>query len=44
MVVDGREGPVGGDQTIARSCSEMGKPPLMAVNKIDDKRAREMEF
>ena len=46
MVVDGREGLVGGDQTIARELLETGKPPLMAVNKIDDKRARDasMEF
>jgi GTP-binding protein len=46
MVVDGREGLVGGDQTIARELLETGKPSLMAVNKIDDKRARDssMEF
>jgi len=46
MVVDGREGLVGGDQTIARELLETGKPLLMAVNKTDDKRARDasMEF
>jgi GTP-binding protein len=46
MVVDGREGLVGGDQTIARELLETGKPLLMAVNKTDDKRARDgsLEF
>jgi GTP-binding protein len=46
MVVDGREGLVGGDQTIARELLETGKPLIMAVNKTDDKRARDasMEF
>jgi GTP-binding protein len=46
MVADGREGLVGGDETIARELRESGKPVLMAVNKIDDKRARDssMEF
>jgi GTP-binding protein len=36
MVADGREGLVGGDETIARELKETGKPLLMAVNKIDD--------
>jgi GTP-binding protein len=46
MVADGREGLVGGDETIARELLETGKPLLMAVNKIDDKRARDssLEF
>jgi GTP-binding protein len=46
MVADGREGLVGGDETIARELRETGKPLLMAVNKTDDKRARDssMEF
>ena len=46
MVVDGREGLVGGDETIARELRETGKPLLMAVNKVDDKRARDssLEF
>src|SRR5256885_763780 len=46
IVVDGREGLVGGDETIARELRETGKPLLMAVNKTDDKRARDssMEF
>src|SRR6267154_4561293 len=41
LVVDGREGLVGGDQTIARELRETGKPMVLAVNKIDDKRARD---
>ena len=46
MVADGREGMVSGDETIARELLETGKPLLMAVNKTDDKRARDasMEF
>jgi GTP-binding protein len=46
MVADGREGLVPGDETIARELQETGKPLLMAVNKTDDKRARDasMEF
>jgi GTP-binding protein len=46
MVADGREGLVPGDQAIARELLETGKPVLMAVNKTDDKRARDssMEF
>jgi GTP-binding protein len=46
IVADGREGLVGGDETIARELRETGKPLLVAVNKIDDKRARDssMEF
>ena len=41
MVTDGREGLVGGDETIARELRETGKPILLAVNKTDDKRARD---
>ena len=41
MVGDGREGLVSGDQTIAKELRETGKPLLLAVNKIDDKRARD---
>ncbi len=40
LVVDGREGLVGGDREIARAVREAGKPALLAVNKIDDRRAR----
>ena len=46
LVVDGREGLVPGDQEIARVVREAGKPALVAVNKVDDRRARAgaMEF
>ena len=40
LVVDGREGLVGGDREIAKVIREAGKPALLAINKIDDKRAR----
>jgi GTP-binding protein len=40
LVVDGREGLVGGDREIARAVREAGKPALLAVNKMDDRRAR----
>src|SRR5437762_2530106 len=46
MIVDGREGLVSGDETIARELRETGRPVLVAINKTDDKRARNsaMEF
>src|SRR5262245_14113907 len=46
MVADGREGLVAGDETIARELRETGTPLVLAVNKTDDKRARDssMEF
>ncbi len=46
MVVDGREGLVSGDETIARGLRETGRPVLVAINKSDDKRAKAsaMEF
>src|SRR5439155_19578233 len=46
MVVDGREGLVSGDETIARELRETGRPVLIAINKTDDQRARHpsMEF
>lgn len=46
MVVDGREGLVSGDETIAQELRATGKLVLLAVNKTDDKRARAgvMEF
>jgi GTP-binding protein len=40
LVVDGREGLVGGDREIAQAVREAGKPALLAVNKTDDHRAR----
>jgi GTP-binding protein len=46
FVVDGREGLVSGDQMIARVLRESGTPVVLAVNKMDDRRARDlaMEF
>ena len=40
FITDGREGLVGGDQTIAQELRATGKPMLLAINKTDDKRAR----
>ncbi len=40
FVVDGREGLVPGDQTIARVLRETGLPVILTVNKTDDKRAQ----
>src|SRR5262245_36516126 len=44
FVVDGREGLVPADQTIARELRQTGKPVLLAVNKTDDKRADASDF
>ncbi|HEX3703036.1 MAG TPA: ribosome biogenesis GTPase Der [Vicinamibacterales bacterium] len=46
LVVDGREGLVPGDQTIARELREANRPVILAINKADDKRARDaaMDF
>jgi GTP-binding protein len=44
FLVDGREGLVAGDETIARELRETGLPIVLAVNKTDDKRASAMEF
>src|SRR5581483_10717222 len=41
MLVDGREGLVPGDQQIARELHETGTPVVLAINKTDDKRARD---
>jgi GTPase len=40
FLVDGREGLVSGDETIARELRRTGLPVILAVNKTDDKRAR----
>src|SRR3954453_3527320 len=40
FLVDGREGLVAGDQTIASELRRRGFPVILAVNKADDKRAR----
>ena len=44
FIVDGREGLVPGDQTIARELRATGVPVLLAVNKTDDKRASASDF
>jgi GTP-binding protein len=46
LLVDGREGLVPGDREIAKVLRSANKPVLVAVNKSDDKRARQgaMEF
>jgi GTP-binding protein len=41
LVVDGREGLAGGDREIAQAVREAAKPALLAINKIDDRRARD---
>lgn len=40
FLVDGREGLVPGDQTIARELRQTGVPVVLAINKMDDKRAQ----
>src|SRR5260370_21839410 len=40
LVVDGREGLVSGDETIARELRQANRPVVLAINKSDDKRAR----
>jgi GTPase len=40
FVVDGREGLVPGDEEIAQRLRQVGRPVLLAVNKTDDRRAR----
>ena len=40
LVVDGREGVVPGDREIAQVMRSADKPAMIAVNKVDDRRAR----
>ena len=40
FVVDGREGLVPGDEDVATAVRSAGAPVILAVNKTDDKRAR----
>ena len=40
FLVDGREGLMAGDETIAAELHRTGLPVVLAVNKTDDKRAR----
>jgi GTP-binding protein len=41
FVVDGREGLIPGDEEIAKSVRDAGVPVILAVNKTDDRRARD---
>ena len=41
FVVDGREGLVPGDQDIAAAARASGAPIILAINKMDDRRARD---
>ena len=41
FVVDGREGPVPADDEVARELRVRGVPVVLAINKTDDKRARD---
>jgi len=40
LVADGRDGLVSGDREIARAAREANRPLLLAINKMDDKKAR----
>src|SRR5262245_6154656 len=44
FLVDGREGLMAGDRTIAKELREKGLPVIVAVNKTDDKRASALDF
>jgi GTP-binding protein len=46
FVVDGREGLVPADEEIAKTLRPLGKPVILAVNKMEDRRAggRALEF
>ena len=45
FLVDGRDGLVAGDEQIAQQLRRTGQPVLLAINKTDDKRARDaMDF
>ena len=46
LVVDGREGLIPGDQEIAEAARNSGAPVILAINKADDRRARDasLEF
>ena len=41
LVVDGREGLVSADRMIAADLRQSGHPVMVAINKMDDKRARD---
>ncbi len=40
FVVDGREGLISGDEEIAQATRDVGVPVILAINKADDRRAR----
>jgi GTP-binding protein len=46
LVVDGREGLIPGDEEIAQAARDAGVPLILAINKTDDRRARDaaLEF
>jgi GTPase len=46
FVVDGREGLIPGDEEIAKATRDAGVPVILAINKTDDRRARDsaLEF
>jgi len=41
MVADGREGLVAGDEEVAAAARAAGVPVILAINKMDDRRARD---
>lgn len=41
LVVDGRQGRMSGDDEIAKALRTTGAPIILAINKMDDKRARD---
>jgi GTP-binding protein len=41
FVVDGRDGKTPGDDEIAKALRTLGRPVILAVNKMDDRRARD---
>jgi GTP-binding protein len=41
FVVDGREGLIPGDEEIAKAARDAGVPVILAINKADDRRARD---
>ncbi len=41
LVVDGREGRQSGDDEVARALHAAGAPIILAINKMDDRRARD---
>ena len=41
FVVDGREGLIAGDEEIARAARNAGVPVILAINKTDDRKARD---